>query len=102
METFPAALVPVVTEIFNKVLDAQEFPKCWKKAIAKVLHKKEPSFDMKNYRPVSSFGAFFLFFETFLYRQIRDRLLKNFDERQHFLGPSILKSFKVRWNFFER
>ena len=31
LKTFSAAIVPVVTEIFNKIINQQEFPKSWKK-----------------------------------------------------------------------
>ena len=40
LKTFSAAIVPVVSEIFNKTIDEQEFPKSWKKAIIKPLHKR--------------------------------------------------------------
>ena len=36
-----AAIDPVVTEIFNQIIDEQKFPRCWRKAIIKPLHKKE-------------------------------------------------------------
>ena len=38
LKTFSTAFVPVVTEIFNKIINQQEFPKSWKKAIMKLLH----------------------------------------------------------------
>ena len=37
LKTFSAAIVAVVTEIFNKIINQQEFPKSWKKAIIKLL-----------------------------------------------------------------
>ena len=53
LKTFSAATVPVVSEIFNKIINQQEFPKRWKKAMIKPLHKKESRIEIKNYRPVS-------------------------------------------------
>ena len=38
LKTFSTAIVPVVTEIFNKIINKQEIPKSWKKAIMKPLH----------------------------------------------------------------
>ena len=81
LKTFSAAIVPVVTEIFDKIINQQEFPKSWKKAIIKTRHKKESR--IKNYRPVSMLCALSLIFEKLLYRKNRDRLLKNLDNRQH-------------------
>ena len=40
LKFFSAAIVPVVTAIFNKIIDAKEVQKNWKKAIIKLLHKK--------------------------------------------------------------
>ena len=83
LKTFSPAIVPVVTEIFNKIIIQQEFPKSWKKAIIKPLHKKESRIDIENYRPVSMLCALSLIFEKLLYRKFRDRLWKNLDNRQH-------------------
>ena len=41
LKTFSAAIVPVVTEVFSKIINQQEFPKSWKKSINKTMHKKE-------------------------------------------------------------
>ena len=49
LKTLSAAIVAVVIAIFNKILDEQEFPKSWMKAIIKPLHKKESRIDIKNY-----------------------------------------------------
>ena len=83
MKTFSPAIVPVVTEIFNKIINQQDFPKSWKKAIIKPLHKKESRIDIENYRPASMLCALSLIFEKLLYRKFRDRFLKNLDYRQH-------------------
>ena len=77
LKTFSPAIVPVVTEIFTKIINQQEFPKSWKKAIFKPLHKKESRIDIQNYRPVSMLCALSLIFEKLLYRKFRTRLLKN-------------------------
>ena len=87
LKSFSAAIVPVVIEIFNKIINQQEFPKSWKKAIIKPLHKKESRIDIENYRPVLMLCALSLIFETFLYRNFRNRLLKNLDNRQHGFRP---------------
>ena len=87
LKTFSAANVPVATEIFNKVINQQEFPKSWKKAIIKPLHKKRSRIDIKNYRPVSMLCALSLNFKKLLYRKFRDRLLKNLDNHQHGFSP---------------
>ena len=51
LKIFSLAIFPVVTEIFTKIINQQEFPKSWKKAIIKPLHKKEPRIDIGTYRP---------------------------------------------------
>ena len=64
----------------DKIIDEQEFRKCWKKAIIKPLHKKESRIDIKNYRPVSMLCALSLICEKFWYIKFRYRLLKNFGQ----------------------
>ena len=83
MKNFSAVIVPVNTEIFNIIINQQEFPKSSKKAIIKPLHRKEWRFDVENYRPVSILRALSLIFVKVFYREFRDRLLKNLDNRQH-------------------
>ena len=87
LKTFSAAIVLVVAEVFNKIINQQEFPKSWKKTIIKPLHKNESRIDIKNYRPVSMLCALSLIFEKLLYRKFNDRLLKNLDNRQHGFRP---------------
>ena len=68
LKTFPPTIVPVVTEIFNKIINPPEIPKSWKKAIIKPLHKIESRIDIENHRPVSMLFALSLIVEKLLYR----------------------------------
>ena len=76
LKTFSTVIVPVVTEIFNKIIDEQEFPKSGRKQPLE-LCKKELRIDVKIYRPVSMLCALSLIFKKLLYRKFRDSLLKN-------------------------
>ena len=87
LKTFSAAIVPIFTEIFNRNINQQEYPKSWKEAIMKPLHKKESRIDIKNKRQVSMLCALSLIFEKLWYRTFSDRLLKNLDNRQHGFRP---------------
>ena len=89
LKTFSTAIVPVVTEIFKKIIKHHEFPKSWKKAIIKLLHKKGSRIDIQYYRPVSMLCALSLIFENLLYRKFRVLLLKNLDNRQHGFRPHL-------------
>ena len=70
LKTFSAVFFPVVAEIFNKIINEQEFPKSWKKAIIKPLHKRESRIDIKNYRPVSMLCALSLTFREVIVQKI--------------------------------
>ena len=48
MKFYSSAIVPVVTEIFNKIIDEQEFPESGKKAIIKPLNRKERRINKKK------------------------------------------------------
>ena len=33
METFSKAIVPIITDVYNKIVDIKKFPDYWKKAV---------------------------------------------------------------------
>ena len=69
------ALIPVITTIINKSLEAGLFPECWKEALVCPLLKK-PGLDIifKNFRPVSNLAFLSKLTEKAVFHQIHDHM----------------------------
>ena len=67
------ALLPIITTIINKSLEAGHFPKSWKEAVVGPLLKK-PGLDIifKNFRPVSNLAFLSKLIEKAVFHQIHD------------------------------
>ena len=67
------ALLPIITMIINKSLEAGHFPESWKEAVACPLLKK-PGLDIifKNFRPVSNLAFLSKLIEQAVFHQIHD------------------------------
>jgi hypothetical protein len=71
------SLVPSMTMVFNKVLQAATFPKIWKEANVTPIHKTGNRQDVKNYRPVSLLSCV----GKVLERLIFDKIYKMCEEK---------------------
>ena len=67
------ALLPIITTIINKSLEAGHFPKSWKEVVVGPLLKK-PGLDIifKNFRPVSNLAFLSKLIEKAVFHQIHD------------------------------
>ena len=67
------ALLPIITMIINKSLEAGHFPESWKEAVVCPLLKK-PGLDIifKNFRPVSNLAFLSKLIEKVVFHQIHD------------------------------
>ena len=67
------ALLPIITMIINKSLEAEHFPESWKEAVVCPLLKK-PGLDIifKNFRPVSNLAFLSKLIEKAVFHQIHD------------------------------
>ena len=70
------ALLPVITTIINKSLEAGHFPKSWKEAVVCPLLKK-PGHDIifKNFRPVSNLAFLSKLTEKAVFHQIHEHMV---------------------------
>ncbi|KAL9957977.1 hypothetical protein ACROYT_G034937 [Oculina patagonica] len=70
------ALLPVITSIVNKSLEAGHFPESWKEALVCPLLKK-PGLDItfKNFRPVSNLAFLSKLTEKAVFHQIHDHVV---------------------------
>ena len=70
------ALLPIITTIINKSLEAGHFPKSWKEAVVCPLLKK-PGLDIifKNFRPVSNLAFLSKLTEKAVFHQIHEHMV---------------------------
>ena len=70
------ALLPVITTIINKSLEAGHFPKSWKEALVCLLLKK-PGLHiiLKNFRPVSNLAFLSKLIEKTVFHQIHEHMV---------------------------
>ena len=63
-------ITPVLTRIINTGYSCNTFPDCMKKAVIKVIHKKESTEEISNYRPISILPTLSKIFERAAVNQI--------------------------------
>ena len=70
------ALLPIITTIINKSLEAGHFPKSWKEVVVGPLLKK-PGLDIifKNFRPVSNLAFLSKLTEKAVFHQIHEHMV---------------------------
>ena len=84
------ALLPVITTIIDKSLEAGHFPKSWKEALVCPLHKK-PGLHiiLKNFRPVSNSAFLSKFTEKALFHQMHEYMVDTN------LYPNVQSAYRV-------
>ena len=84
------ALLPVITTIIDKSLEAGHFPKSWKEALVCPLLKK-PGLHiiLKNFRPVSNLAFLSKFTEKALFHQMHEHMVDTN------LYPNVRSAYRV-------
>lgn len=67
-------ILPLLTHLFNAIIDAQTFPSVWKKAIVTPIPKSSNPTSPKDFRPISVLPAVSKVLEKILLSQITDHL----------------------------
>ncbi|XP_058816415.1 uncharacterized protein LOC131679696 [Topomyia yanbarensis] len=67
-------LLPVLVELFNKIIATQVFPKSWKKAIVHPIPKNSHPTEPKDFRPIRVLPATSKILENILLAQITEHL----------------------------
>lgn len=71
-------ITPLLTKIFNIILETEKIPKSWTVSSIKLLHKKGNRDDIGNYRPISLMSNMYKVFSKI----ILNRITKTLDENQ--------------------
>ena len=72
----------MLTDLFQKVTRAAEFPKSWKVARVTPVYKKNKVTDPQNYRPISVLPTLATTFERVLIPQVSVLLIAHIAEKQ--------------------
>ena len=70
-------ITPILTKIINTGYNCRKFPDCMKNAVIKVIHKKESTEEISNYRPISILPTLSKVFERAAVNQIVHYLESN-------------------------
>ena len=68
------SLAPSLTTLFNTCIQCGQWPSSWKRGVWTPVFKKEDKADYTNYRPVTVLNAVAKVFESFLSRQIIEKI----------------------------
>ena len=77
------AFVSALTELFNKCFECGKIPLIWKAANVTAIHKKGPTMDPRNYRPISLTCILSKMYEKFIRDQILEQVTPIITNRQH-------------------
>ncbi|KAG6464707.1 hypothetical protein O3G_MSEX014681 [Manduca sexta] len=84
-------LVPVLTEMFNDIVDTEIIPQQWTESNIILLYKKGDKHDIGNYRPISLMSNIY---KTFA-KVILKRIERTLDEHQPIEQAGFRKDFSV-------
>ena len=85
------AVAPILTEIFNYVVNTEIIPKQWTESIIILIFKKGNHCDIGNYRPISLMSNIYKIFAKIILERIRRKL----DEQQPIEQAGFRKDFSV-------
>ena len=70
-------MAPILTKLFNKIIDSGQFPEIWKSGIVTVLYKQDKKENPNNYRPITLLNTISKLFEKIIHNSILNHLLEN-------------------------
>ncbi|CAF4821678.1 unnamed protein product [Pieris macdunnoughi] len=85
------AVAPILTEIFNYVINTEIIPKQWTESIIILIFKKGNHCDIGNYRPISLMSNIYKIFAKI----ILERIGRKLDEQQPIEQAGFRKDFSV-------
>lgn len=71
-------IAPILTDLFNEILETETIPKDWTKSTTVLLHKKGSKEEIGNYRPISLMSNIYKVFS----KVILSRITTTLDENQ--------------------
>ncbi|CAH2096957.1 unnamed protein product [Euphydryas editha] len=75
-------IAPILTDIFNKIIDTEVIPEDWTKSTIILLHKKGDKGDIGNYRPISLMSNVYKVFSKIILSRITSSLDENQPKEQ--------------------
>ena len=90
------ALIPVVTDLFNEILDTEIIPEQWEEVEIKIMHKKGNKTDINNYRPISLSSSM----NKIFMKIIKNRIYQNLDENQGLEQAGFRRDFSTIEHIF--
>lgn len=84
------AMIPILTEIFNNVIDTENIPKQWTESVIILIFKKGNHCDIGNYRPISLMSNIYKIFAKIILE-----IVKKLDEQQPIEQAGFRKDFSV-------
>lgn len=91
LKQMKADLIPILTEIFNSVINTEIIPKQWTESNIILLFKKGNHCDMGNYRPISLMSNIYKTFAKVILKRIERKL----DEQQPIEQAGFRRDFSV-------
>jgi len=71
------SISPVLTLLFNRLMEHSTFPNIWKLGIVTAIYKKGDKSDPSNYRPITLLNTISKLFERVLYESLYAHLIEN-------------------------
>lgn len=84
-------ITPILTEIFNDILNTETIPQQWTESNIILLYKKGDQYDIGNYRPISLMSNLYKIFAKVLLRRMEMKL----DEQQPIEQAGFRKDYSV-------
>lgn len=91
LKQMKVVMIPILTEIFNNVIDTENIPKQWTESVIILIFKKGNHCDIGNYRPISLMSNIYKIFAKI----ILERIGKKLDEQQPIEQAGFRKDFSV-------
>ena len=97
-------LIKMLKHLFNRILQTNEVPENFKKALIVVLYKKDDRAECKNYRPISLLSHTYKLFMTIIGKRISKDLYSSFSTSQAAYQPgrNTLEQIFAIERLFER
>ncbi|KAA5557034.1 hypothetical protein F3G48_33075, partial [Pseudomonas aeruginosa] len=84
-------LLPVLTGIFNDIMNTETIPQQWTEFLIILLYKKGDKYDIGNYRPISLMSNVYKIFAKIILKRIERTL----DENQPIEQAGFRKDYSV-------
>lgn len=82
LKSVASTIAPILTELFNDIIETEDIPTDWTKSTIILLHKKGDKGDIGNYRPISLMSNVYKVFSKIILSRITTTLDENQPKEQ--------------------